>query len=81
VRAGAAAAEPPAIGPGERIVAGGALGPAGAVGAACVFLSALAVAPAAGAVTLPKALAAEVPGKPLVNCIKFDDTRVPANAP
>jgi hypothetical protein len=46
--------------------------PAGAVGAACVFLSALAVAPAAGAVTLPKALAAEVPGKPLVNCIKFD---------
>lgn len=44
---------------------------AGAVGVACVFLSLLATAPMAGA-TLPKAMAAEAAGKPLVNCIRFD---------
>lgn len=44
---------------------------AGVAGAACVSLSAVVLAPAAGA-TLPKAMAAEAAGKPLVNCIRFD---------
>jgi hypothetical protein len=45
---------------------------AGAVGAASVSLIALATAPVAGAVILPKATAADVSGQSLVNCIRFD---------